>query len=148
MSFPSALFSRSPFIAYYNWRVTGNALLPPFVLNQRVYFRGQPVFIWGKKLPPLHTLNPQFDAYYNIFPGGFDGTWRGLMFVTWKKVVKFRDFFLFTESALMVPLLALPWILRDRKMRLLAAQIMFHACWPWASSPGAGWISFSCFPVS
>ncbi len=113
------------FIAYYNWRVTGNALLPPFVLNQCAYFRGQPVFIWGKKLPPTHTLNAQFDAYYNIFPGGLDGTWRGLLFVTWKKVVKFRDFFLFTESALMVPLLALPWLLRDRKMRLFAAQIVF-----------------------
>jgi hypothetical protein len=112
------------FMAYYNWRVTGDALLPPFVLNQRAYFRGQPVFIWGKKLPPVHTLNPQFDAYYNIFPGAFDGTWHGLMFVTWKKVVKFRDFFLFTESALMVPLLALPWLLRDRKMRLLVAQVV------------------------
>jgi hypothetical protein len=27
----------------------------------------------------VHTLNPQFDAYYNIFPGGFDGTWHGLL---------------------------------------------------------------------
>ena len=73
----------------------------------------------------MHTINPQFDAYYNIFPGGFDGTWRGLLFVSWKKAVKFRDFFLFTESALLVPLLALPWLMRDRKMRLLAAQVVF-----------------------
>jgi hypothetical protein len=113
------------FIGYYNWRVTGNPLLPPFVLNQRTYFRGQPVFIWQKKLAPVHTLNAQFDAYYNIFPGGFDGTWHGLMFVSWKKAVKFRDFFLFMESALLVPLLALPWLMRDRKMRLFAAQVIF-----------------------
>ena len=117
------------FIAYYNWRVTGNALLPPFVLNQRAYFRGQPVFIWGKKLPPVHTLNPQFDAYYNIFPGGFDGTWHGLMFVTWKKFVKFRDFFLFTESALMVPLVVLPWLLRDREVKFLVIQLVFCFAW-------------------
>lgn len=113
------------FMAYYNWRLTGNPLLPPFVLNQRMYFRGQPVFIWQKKLPPVHTLNAQFDAYYNIFPGDFDGSWQGLLTVTWRKLVKFRDFFLFTESALLLPLLALPWLLRKGKTRLLIASAAF-----------------------
>ncbi len=110
------------FMAYYNWRLTGNALLQPLVLNQRTYFRGQPVFIWQKKLPPMHTINPQFDSYYNIFPGDFDGTWRGLLLVTWKKIVKFHDFFLFTEPALLVPLLLLPWLLRQGKRGFLVAH--------------------------
>ncbi len=121
----AVLVLAAAFIAYYNWRVTGNPLLPPFVLNQRTYFRSQPVFIWQPKLPPVRTLNPQFDSYYNIFPGGFDGTVHGLMFVTWKKIVKFRDFFLFTESALLVPLLTLPWLLRDRRRIWLGVQIAF-----------------------
>ncbi len=111
------------FTAYYNWRVTGSAFLPPFALNQRLYFRGQPVFLWQKKLPATRTMNPQFDSYYNIFPGGFDGTWRGVLYVTWRKFVKFRDFFLFTESALLIPLVALPWILRKGRSRWLVAHM-------------------------
>ena len=113
------LLATGAFMAYYNWRVTGNPLLPPFVLNQQMYFRGQPVFLWQKKLPPTYTSNPVFDAYFNIFPGGFDGSLHGLLIVTWKKFVKFRDFFLFTETALLVPLLALPWLLRKGKPWLL-----------------------------
>lgn len=113
------------FTAYYNWRLTGNPLLQPLVLNQRTYFRGQPVFIWQKKLPPTHTINPQFDSYYNIFPGGFDGTWRGLVSVTWKKFIKIHDFFLFTEPALLVPLLLLPWFLRKGKTGFLVAHAAF-----------------------
>jgi hypothetical protein len=113
------------FIAYYNWRGTGNPLLSPYVLNQRTYYRGQPIFIWQKKLPPTHTMNPIFDSFYNNWPGDFDGTWRGLMSVTWKKLIKFRDFYLFTESALLVPLLALPWLLRKGKLQFLIAQAMF-----------------------
>src|SRR5579871_169169 len=109
------LIATGAFMAYYNWRVTGDPSLPPFVLNQRMYFRGQPVFIWQKKAPPIYTSNPQFDAYFNAFPGGFDGSLHGLMIVTWKKFVKFRDFFLFTETALLVPLLVLPWLLRKGK---------------------------------
>lgn len=119
------LIATGAFMAYYNWRLTGNALLQPLVLNQRTYFRGQPVFIWQKKLPPTHTLNPQFDSYYNIFPGDFDGTWKGLVAVTWKKFVKFRDFFLFTESALLVPLLMLPWFLHKGRTALLLAHAAF-----------------------
>jgi hypothetical protein len=111
------------FIGYYNWRVTGDPLLPPFVLNQRVYFRGQPVFVWQKKLPPTHTLNAQFDSYYNIFPGGFDGTLRGTLLLSWNKVARLNGFFLFREFSLLIPFLALPWIFRDQNKRLFTVQI-------------------------
>lgn len=113
------------FMAYYNYRLTGDPLLQPLVLNQRTYFRGQPVFIWQKKMPPTQTINPQFDSYYNIFPGDFDGSWRGLISVTWKKFVKFHDFFLFTEPALLIPLLLLPWLLRKQRTGLLVAHAAF-----------------------
>ncbi len=119
------LLATGAFMAYYNWRLTGDALLQPLVLNQRTYFRGQPVFIWQKRLPPIHTINAQFDSYYNIFPGGFDGTWRGLVAVSWKKIVKFHDFFLFTEPALVVPLLVLPWLLRKQRTGLLSLHAAF-----------------------
>jgi hypothetical protein len=112
------------FMAYYNWRVAGDPLLPPFVLNQQAYFRGQPVFVWQKKLPPVHTLNAQFDSYYNNFPGGFDGTWQSTLLLSWVKVAKFNSFFMFREVALLVPFLALPWVLRDRKKRLFVAQLV------------------------
>jgi len=112
------------FMAYYNWRVAGDPLLPPFVLNQRAYFRGQPVFVWQEKLPPEHTLNAQFDSYYNNFPGGFDGTWQSTLLLSWIKAAKFNSFFMFREVAPLVPFLALPWVLRDQKKHLLIAQIV------------------------
>jgi hypothetical protein len=112
------------FMAYYNWRVAGAPQLPPFVLNQRAYFRAQPVFVWQKKLAPVHTLNTQFDSYYNNFPGGFDGTWQSTLLLSWNKVAKFNSFFMFRELALLVPFLALPWVLRDKKKRFLVAQLV------------------------
>jgi hypothetical protein len=111
-------------MAYYNWRVTGDPLLPPFVLNQRAYFRGQPVFVWQEKLPPAHTLNAQFDSYYNNFPDGFDGTWQSALRLSWIKVAKFNSFFMFREVALLVPFLALPWVLRDKKKYFFVAQLV------------------------
>lgn len=45
--------------------------------------------------------------------------------VTWKKFVKIHDFFLFTEPALLVPLLLLPWFLRKSRTRLLVAHAAF-----------------------
>ena len=114
------------FLGYYNWRVTGNALLFPSIANDQQY-SSVPTFVWQKIRPALQYSNPQFGYVYNIWERQywlrhtFDGTWHFLSHMEWV-TVKFIYFFLWPE--LCVPLLALPWVLRDRKMRLLIAQFL------------------------
>jgi hypothetical protein len=112
------------FIAYYNWRGTGNALLAPYAVNERTYF-SLPAFTWQTPKPALHYANPQFDKFYNDYCrmiwsqrhiSGISSAMR-VVFDTAKQSIYF---FLWPELCL--PLLALPWVLRDRRVRFLAVQ--------------------------
>jgi len=105
------------FIAYYNWRVTGHALLFPHILNQRQYETGSP-FVWGSSYPPRHFSNPQFEVFYNVatkvvYPIPLLKLFRRTWF-SWHEF--------YVGSVLWIPLLALPWTLRDRRTRLLLIQ--------------------------
>ena len=97
------------FVAYYNWRVTGNALALPHAFYDTQYINYK-VLRWEKLNPPLHYTNPQFDLYFN-------GWLRGPHKWGPKQVfVNFWQFFL--GAVLCVPFLAtLPWMVRDRKAR-------------------------------
>jgi hypothetical protein len=44
-------------LGYYNWRVTGNPALFPYVVNERAYMT-TPTLFWQKAEAPLHYLNP------------------------------------------------------------------------------------------
>src|SRR2546422_4800456 len=52
------------FIGYYNWRLTGDALLFPYVLNTRTY-RTAGLFLWDHPKDPLEYHNQQFEDFYN-----------------------------------------------------------------------------------
>jgi hypothetical protein len=125
------------FIGYYNWRLTGNPLLFPEQLNLQTYSRS-PVFIWQRPQPPLHYQNAQFENFYNGWWRTYwannrvDSIWRagkhgGVV------VLKFMYFFLWPE--LCVPLIVLPWVVRDRAVRYLIFQFglsflgWFSAMW-------------------
>jgi hypothetical protein len=47
------------FMGYYNWRLTGNPLLLPHVLNTRMYHTTG-LFLWDHKKPEMHYRNKQF----------------------------------------------------------------------------------------
>ena len=112
------------FVAFYNWRLTGNPFLFPYVLYNRSYFSA-PSFIWSKAVPFRHYANPQFEAYFN---GWLRDYWFANRMDTLPHFAhhifmvagKFVYFFLWPE--LCVPLLALPWVLRDRRIRLLVFE--------------------------
>jgi hypothetical protein len=114
------------FMAYYNWRGTGSALLPPYVLNERTYLAGTPALLWQKRPAPLHYANPQFEIYYNEYVRSVwsNGRVTGLFSAFMKP---FRNLlesaYLFLWPELVVPLLALPWILRSGKGRFLFVQV-------------------------
>src|SRR6266851_1652104 len=51
------------FMGYYNWRLTGNPLLLPHVLNERTYHYR--LFLWDHHKPEVRYRNQQFEDYYN-----------------------------------------------------------------------------------
>jgi hypothetical protein len=103
------------FVAYYNWRVTGNPVVFPHFIEQQTEIT-TPVFLWQHDKPPLTYANRQFDAFYN-------GWMRGLsQKSSWDKSVEFWQFFLMGPALSTPLLLTLPWLLRDRQMRLLLLQ--------------------------
>jgi hypothetical protein len=114
------------FMGYYNWRGTGNALLPPYVLNERAYLAASPTFLWQKAPAAIHFANPQFEKYYN---GYVRDIWTHGRPAGFSSAVKkaFKNFaasaYLFLWPELLLPLLAMPWILRNRKGRFLFAQL-------------------------
>ena len=106
------------FLAYYNWRVSGNALVMPYQVNQRTY-AGVPLFPWQhEKTQPVYR-SAEMRKYYAQWAihGYRHDMARGLGYMSWNKLKTYWQFYF--GVLLSVPLLALPWALRDRRMRFL-----------------------------
>jgi len=117
------------FIGYYNSRVTGSPLIFPHFIEQRMYFT-TPVFLWEHDQPRRTYANPQFDDFYNHFmPSLYQTGWDQAVGQFWWKATEFWQFFL--GPALAIPFLALPWLLRDRMIRLLLLQAALSAIGLW-----------------
>lgn len=109
------------FIGYYNWRLTGNALLLPHALYLNEHFT--PIFLWQRLKPIVHYRNQPFEDIYNGWTREFyRGTRQDIFRVSLEKVRAFMAAFLWAGS---LPILvAMPLVLRDRKVRLLVLQFM------------------------
>lgn len=104
------------FIAYYNWRVTGNALLFPHVLNSRTY-RSTGLFLWEKPKPPLTYHNQQFEDFYNGWEReDYDNNWPDVLKVSTEKLIRGGSTYFWWGALLLLP--GVPFIFFDRKMRL------------------------------
>jgi len=113
------------FMGYYNWRVTGNALLFPHVLINRQY-ENLRVFVWQPAKPALIYANPQFT--------GFFATWSGHEFIgrsgARERLAKYHDgWSFFLGPALSIPFLTLPWLVFDRRVRFLMIQAVWCGIW-------------------
>ncbi len=108
---------------FYNWRLTGQALLFPRTLYYRQYFTVSP-FIWGKILAPAQYANPQFEAYFNTWlRSQFSGTLADLRRIEFER---FRWLFQFFVGGLYaIPFVTLPWLVRSRRTRLVLLQLLF-----------------------
>jgi hypothetical protein len=109
-------------LGYYNWRVTGSAFLFPYFLYHREYV-DYPVFVWQRVRPVLHYANPQFDAFFNQWQrAAFQltpGAWAG------RALASIEEWWgVYIGPILTVPLIALPCLLRDRRVRLPLTQIL------------------------
>jgi hypothetical protein len=112
------------FMACYNWRGTGSPFLLPYTINNQAYL-STPSLVWQKLRAPLQYANPQFDAFYNDLSrsewlNGQPDTVRHALRILARDANRLVRMFLWPE--LCVPLLALPWILLDRRIRFLIVQ--------------------------
>jgi hypothetical protein len=106
------------FMAYYNWRLTGNPLLMPHTLNVRTY-HSTGIFLWQHPKAEKAYRNTQFDDFYNGWEReNYRNTWADVRRVSWEKIQRCSYAYFWPGLLLILP--ALPRILRDPKMR-----------WPW-----------------
>jgi hypothetical protein len=104
------------FIGFYNWRLTGNAALFPYILNARTY-ESAGLFLWDHSREPLHYNNRQFDDFYNGWElDNYNNSWQDVWRVTSEKLTRSASTYFWWGALLLLP--GLPFVFRDRKMRL------------------------------
>jgi hypothetical protein len=113
------------FMSYYNWRLTGNALLFPHTLNVRTYHTA-PMFLFQEAKPEIHYNNRQFEDFYNGWEREeYDHTWQSVKCLTWLKSVRFFSVFAWWGALVVLP--ALLFVIRDPRMRLAWVTLAFVA---------------------
>jgi hypothetical protein len=114
------------FIAYYNHRVFGNAFTPSYAVNRQTY-ASAPHFIWQSPRPePVYRHKVLRDFYSgwelkgfleSRTPSGF--VKNGVIKTIWAELF-------FLSFTLLAPLIMLPRVLRDRRVRVLViAGVVF-----------------------
>ncbi len=110
------------FMGYYNWRLTGNPLLMPHVLNTRTYHTTG-LFLWDHKKPERRYRNQQFEDFYNGWEReNYGNTWADIVRVSEEKIIRCGLTYFWVGEILLLP--ALPFLFRDRKARLLIATFL------------------------
>ncbi len=110
---------------YYYDRVTGNPLRMTYQVNRLTYSRA-PYFLWqGPRPEPVyrHAVMRQFyQREFSVYEKS--RTLMGFLHNSGEKIWSLWDFYL--GPVLTIPLLALPWIFRDRRMRfpLIACGVL------------------------
>jgi hypothetical protein len=104
------------FMGYYNWRLTGNALLFPHVLNSQAY-RSMGIFLWQHPAPVRHYHNQQFEDFYNGWEREeYDNSWKAVECVTLEKLARAGSTYFWWGALLLIP--GLIFSFRDRRIRL------------------------------
>ena len=110
------------FIAYYNWRLTGSALLMPHVLNTRTYHT-TPLFLWEHSKPEIRYNNQQFEDFYNGWEReDYQTTWKDALRVSAEKLGRLGLVFFWPGLLFVLP--GVPFAFRDRRMRLLVVTFV------------------------
>jgi hypothetical protein len=115
----AVLVLTAAFMGYYNWRLTGNALVMPHVLNTRTYHT-TPLFLWQHLKPGLHYNNMVYEAFYNGWVRTrYQTDWDHAEWVSTDKITLLKQTYLWPGVQLLLP--ALPFLFLDRKMRMFLA---------------------------
>jgi len=104
-------------MGYYNWRLTGRALLFPHTLNERTY-EHVPPFAWQRPLPEKHYNNARLEEFFNEWePEEYTRGWNSYVEVS--KTRQFASLRPSYGSVYFFALPGLPFALRNRKLRVL-----------------------------
>jgi len=113
-------------MGYYFWRVTGDPFLMPYQVNRRTYAVA-PYFIWQQPRPePAYRHQVMREFYLGFEDRDFEAG-RSLWGLCQRLLYKARVLWTFYAGPIFtVPLLALPCMVCDRRMRipLLVAAVM------------------------
>jgi hypothetical protein len=112
--------------AYYNYRVFGDAFTLPYQVNRATY-ASAPVFLWQQPRPePVyrHQVMREFYSKWEMGDFLYARTPAGLVRGTARKLG--IVLFFFFGIALFPPLILLPRVLRDRRLRFLVAAGAFY----------------------
>jgi hypothetical protein len=103
-------------MGYYYWRVTGSPFLMTYQVNRNIYATA-PYFLWQSPRPEPVYRHAVMRDFYRWELERFEEyrTLNRAVYRTWDKVVGSWKFY--CGPLLTIPLLAFPWVLRDRKMR-------------------------------
>ncbi len=113
-------------MGYYNWRVTGHPLLPPYILHGSQY-GVWPTFLWQHPRPEPtyhHQVMREFYAKLSLVNYEYQRSLAGVASATVKKLrILLEGAFPFHVVGvplivLLIPLATMPWLLKDRWMRL------------------------------
>jgi hypothetical protein len=101
---------------YYYWRVTGSPFRMTYQVNRGTYAMA-PYFVWQSPKPEPVYKHAVMRDFYRWELQRFMGyrTLGGAASRTWNKVSGAWHFYI--GPLLTIPLLAFPWMLRDKKMR-------------------------------
>src|SRR5208337_4488186 len=102
---------------FYYYRVTGSPFVMTYQVN-RAQYATAPYFIWQKPRPEPAYHHAVMRDYYRWELGEFERnrTFKGYVERAAEKLAAWWQFYL--GPLLTVPLLALPWVVRNRKMRM------------------------------
>ncbi len=115
------------FLGYDNWRVAGNPLVMPYQINQRTY-KVVSLFAWQRPRQPRpvyrHAMLRNYYAGWEVDEYRNTIT-HGIIRASWLKLERYTWFYL--GPLLFIPLLALPWVIRDKRIRLLLIVVAVGA---------------------
>ena len=121
-------------MAFYNWRVAGNPLHPPFTQATRLQDRSA-IFLWQAPKPPVHYGVAELDYFYNQSDVvRYDRTWSALWSAFQEKLQRCEAVFFWPACWFLLP--GALWLYRDRRLRLILLALLatvFGYClvvWP------------------
>ncbi len=113
----STLLLASVAMAYYNYRITGEPFRMPYQVNHATY-GGAPYFLWQTPAPEPVYRHAVIQQFYRSDLETFENelTLAGYSRNMLNRAIVLWQFYL--GPLLTLPLLALPWVIRQKKMRL------------------------------
>ena len=108
-------------MGFYNWRVAANPLRTPYDVYEDTY-APMPLFLWQPPRPMPTYRHTVMQDFYRFTDYLFkqQRALRGIAWMGWHKVKTYWIFYQggrYLRLVLTIPLLALPWLLRDRWSR-------------------------------